>query len=89
MNHQGPEVSDRFNKACIVGAGAIGGWLGAGLARAGCTVSMLARGQTLLIHSVGSGVGTAAVQLARAWGVTSIGTSRTEEKLTRCAELLS
>ena len=46
-----------------------------------------ARGQTLLIHSVGSGVGTAAVQLARAWGVTSIGTSRTEEKLTRCAEL--
>jgi NADPH2:quinone reductase len=47
----------------------------------------LARGQTLLIHSVGSGVGTAAVQLARAWGVTSIGTSRTEEKLTRSGAL--
>ena len=36
-----------FNKVCIVGAGAIGGWLGAGLARAGCTVSMVARGPTL------------------------------------------
>jgi 2-dehydropantoate 2-reductase len=36
-----------FTKVCVVGAGAIGGWLGAGLARAGCTVSMLARGQTL------------------------------------------
>jgi len=36
-----------FDKVCIVGAGAIGGWLGAGLARAGCTVSMLARGATL------------------------------------------
>ena len=31
----------------IVGAGAIGGWLGAGFARAGCSVSMLARGTTL------------------------------------------
>jgi 2-dehydropantoate 2-reductase len=36
-----------FNKVCIVGAGAIGGWLGAGLARAGCNVSVLARGATL------------------------------------------
>ena len=40
-------MTDRFKNVCIVGAGAIGGWLGAGLARAGCTVSMLARGQTL------------------------------------------
>ncbi len=40
-------MDDRFRKVCIVGAGAIGGWLGAGLARAGCEVSMLARGQTL------------------------------------------
>jgi NADPH2:quinone reductase len=47
----------------------------------------VSRGQTLLVHSVGSGVGTAAVQLARAWGVTSIGTSRTEEKLTRSVAL--
>ena len=36
-----------FKNVCIVGAGAIGGWIGAGLARAGCAVSVLARGQTL------------------------------------------
>ena len=36
-----------YNNICIVGAGAIGGWLGAGLARAGCSVSFLARGVTL------------------------------------------
>ena len=36
-----------YNKVCIVGAGAIGGWLGAGLARASCDVSFLARGETL------------------------------------------
>ncbi len=36
-----------YKNVCIVGAGAIGGWLGAGLARAGCTVSFLARGETL------------------------------------------
>ena len=34
-------------KVCIYGAGAIGGWIGSGLARAGCTVSMVARGATL------------------------------------------
>jgi 2-dehydropantoate 2-reductase len=36
-----------YNKVCIVGAGAIGVWLGAGLARASCDVSFLARGETL------------------------------------------
>ena len=36
-----------YKNVCIVGAGAIGGWLGAGLARAGCSVSFLARGETL------------------------------------------
>jgi putative PIG3 family NAD(P)H quinone oxidoreductase len=44
-------------------------------------------GQTVLIHAVGSGVGTAAVQLARATGATSIGTSRTADKLERCKPL--
>lgn len=34
-------------KVCIYGAGAIGGWIGSGLARAGCRVSMVARGATL------------------------------------------
>ena len=40
-------MTEYFKSACIVGAGAIGGWIGAGLARAGCRVSVLARGQTL------------------------------------------
>jgi NADPH:quinone reductase-like Zn-dependent oxidoreductase len=43
------------------------------------------RGQRLLIHAVGSGVGTAAVQLARALGLTSVGTSRTQAKLDQAA----
>jgi 2-dehydropantoate 2-reductase len=34
-------------KVCIVGAGAIGGWIGMKLARAGCDLSLLARGATL------------------------------------------
>ena len=42
-----PAPMTSFGKVCIVGAGAIGGWLGAGLARAGCNVSVLARGATL------------------------------------------
>ena len=36
-----------FNRVCIVGAGAIGGWIGVGLARGGCHVSVFARGATL------------------------------------------
>lgn len=34
-------------KACIYGAGAIGGWIGVKLARAGCALSVVARGATL------------------------------------------
>ena len=34
-------------KACIYGAGAIGGWIGVRLAQAGCDVSVVARGGTL------------------------------------------
>ena len=34
-------------KVCIYGAGAIGGWIGHGLARTGCSVSVAARGATL------------------------------------------
>ena len=34
-------------KVCIYGAGAIGGWIGHGLARAGADVSVVARGATL------------------------------------------
>jgi 2-dehydropantoate 2-reductase len=34
-------------KACVYGAGAIGGWMGARLAQAGCQLSAVARGATL------------------------------------------
>jgi NADPH2:quinone reductase len=47
----------------------------------------LAAGETLLVHAVGSGVGTAAVQLARDLGALVLGTSRTPEKLERAVEL--
>lgn len=46
----------------------------------------LAAGETLLIHAVGSGVGLAALQMAKAAGAKVIGTSRTEDKLNRCKE---
>lgn len=44
-------------------------------------------GDTILVHAVGSGVGTAALQLARAAGATVIGTSRSAWKLERAKEL--
>ena len=47
----------------------------------------LAAGETVLIHAAGSGVGTAAIQLAHVAGVRSIGTSRTEGKLSRAGRL--
>lgn len=42
-----PTPSPSFPRVAIVGAGAIGGWLGVHLAHAGCRVSALARGETL------------------------------------------
>ncbi|MEM1418811.1 MAG: NAD(P)H-quinone oxidoreductase [Myxococcota bacterium] len=44
-------------------------------------------GQTVLVHAVASGVGTAALQLLRQAGCTVVGTSRKEAKLARCREL--
>lgn len=44
-------------------------------------------GEVLLVHAVGSGVGTAAVQLGRATGCTVVGTARTAEKLERARAL--
>ncbi|MDO8666931.1 MAG: zinc-binding dehydrogenase, partial [Gemmatimonadales bacterium] len=41
----------------------------------------LAAGDVVLIHAVGSGVGTAALQIAKAFGATVIGTSRSAAKL--------
>lgn len=40
-------MPNMFRRVGIYGAGAIGGWLGEGLARAGCEVSVVARGATL------------------------------------------
>ncbi|HVF48802.1 MAG TPA: NAD(P)H-quinone oxidoreductase [Pyrinomonadaceae bacterium] len=46
----------------------------------------LKTGERVLIHAAGSGVGTAAIQLARAAGAGAIfGTARTQEKLERAA----
>ncbi len=47
----------------------------------------LAAGETVLIHAVGSGVGTAATQIAKAMGARVIGTARTASKLERAREL--
>ena len=47
----------------------------------------LQAGQSVLFHAVASGVGTAGIQLASVIGATSIGTSRTADKLPRCTDL--
>lgn len=47
------------------------------------TQAGLTIGESLLVHAAGSGVGTAAIQLARATGAQAYGTSRTAEKLER------
>ncbi|MBW1756647.1 MAG: zinc-binding dehydrogenase, partial [Deltaproteobacteria bacterium] len=47
----------------------------------------LQAGQSVLLHAVASGVGTAGIQLASVIRATSIGTSRTADKLPRCTEL--
>lgn len=50
------------------------------------TQAALAPGETVLIHAVASGVGLAAVQIARAWGAIPFGTTRTREKLEAARE---
>ena len=51
------------------------------------TQAGLQMGERVLIHAAGSGVGTAAIQLAHATGATVYGTSRTPEKLERARSL--
>jgi len=51
------------------------------------TQAQLQPGETLLIHSIGSGVGLAALQLAKANGVRVFGTSRTPRKLDAARDL--
>jgi putative PIG3 family NAD(P)H quinone oxidoreductase len=50
------------------------------------TLGELKKGETLLIHAAGSGVGLAALQLAKARNIQTIGTSRTAAKLEKCRE---
>ncbi len=47
----------------------------------------LSMGETLLISAIGSGVGLAALQIAKSMGVTVIGTSRSAEKLSKARSL--
>jgi NADPH2:quinone reductase len=51
------------------------------------TRGRLEAGEHVLVHAVGSGVGTAVVQLAKAYGCTVTGTARTESKLADAAAL--
>lgn len=51
------------------------------------TQGKLRSGEVVLVHAVGSGVGTAAVQLGRAIGATVAGTARSQDKLDRAREL--
>jgi NADPH:quinone reductase len=47
----------------------------------------LAVGQLALVHAIGSGIGTAALQLGLLSGARVFGTSRSEDKLQRCKSL--
>jgi NADPH:quinone reductase len=51
------------------------------------TQAGLGAGESVLIHAVGSGVGTAAVQIARALSARPLGTARTAAKLGRASKL--
>jgi putative PIG3 family NAD(P)H quinone oxidoreductase len=66
----------------------------AGLPEAACTVysnmymkAELRPGMSVLIHGGGSGIGTFAIQWAKAIGVTVVTTAGSNEKLNRCAAL--
>jgi putative PIG3 family NAD(P)H quinone oxidoreductase len=47
----------------------------------------ISTGETVLIHAVGSGVGTAGLQIARAAGARVVGTARSPDKLERAKKL--
>lgn len=49
--------------------------------------AQLRPGEWVLVHAVGSGVGTTTLQLATAFGAKVVGTARTQSKLDRCRAL--
>lgn len=51
------------------------------------TQAQVAPGERVLIHAVGSGVGLAATQVARAWHAVPLGTARTADKIDRARAL--
>jgi putative PIG3 family NAD(P)H quinone oxidoreductase len=51
------------------------------------THAAIAPGEWMLVHAVGSGVGTAALQLGKALDANVVGTSRTPDKIDRCRAL--
>jgi NADPH:quinone reductase-like Zn-dependent oxidoreductase len=51
------------------------------------TQAVVRAGEWVLVHAIGSGVGTAALQLAKAFGARVVGTARSRDKLHRCDEL--
>ncbi|RBQ21267.1 NAD(P)H-quinone oxidoreductase [Spongiactinospora rosea] len=66
----------------------------AALPEVACTVwsnvfmtARLRRGETLLVHGGASGIGTLAIQLAKAYGSRVVVTAGSAEKLARCREL--
>jgi len=52
-----------------------------------CIRGRLAPGDVVLVHAAAGGVGSAAVQLAKAFGATVIGTAGTDEKVELCRSL--
>ena len=50
------------------------------------TQSQVQRAETVLIHAVGSGVGLAATQVARAWSAIPFGTARTPDKIEKARQ---
>ncbi|MET0627483.1 MAG: NAD(P)H-quinone oxidoreductase [Acidimicrobiia bacterium] len=51
------------------------------------TICAAQPGETMFVPAIGSGVGTAALQLAKALGLTTVGSARTADKLDRSREL--
>ena len=51
------------------------------------TMGKLQKGESVLVHAGGSGIGTAAIQLARAAGTFVLTTAGSAEKLERCQQL--